>query len=185
MYRILLLLLITICSLLSCDEGIKVNSSELISEKTVEHLDSVFKELDVYKPASCLQGLLLDIVDSNSKYFDSTRSFYSLSFVKKDNMNFIVIEVSKFESVKVVDYTAVMTVKAATFLCRGEISLSELFIPIEKIRNVYLKINRDSTDLNLGIEPKLRGLFSECGAANVMLEIYVPVSISKYEMNVH
>jgi hypothetical protein len=151
----------------------------------IQFSDTIYfnKNLPVYKANACLTNLLMAIVKANKHYYSPNKFFYSLTFNKGKSVKYVNISAEQWDAAKSLDYSGVIKINYATFLCRGDFATDSLFY---KDKPGFLRIKlrqiNDSTDTPINIEPSLRGAYQECSGQRISLEIYTQGEIPGYKM---
>jgi hypothetical protein len=185
MHKILPLFILLLIGLSDTSRGLKNDSSHPILTHSVQVGDTIYfdKNLPVYKTNACLTNLLVEIAKSNRQYYNQDKYFYSLTFDKGESVKYMNVSAEQWDAATSLDYSGVIKINYATFLCRGDFAADSLF---HKVKLVFSRIKlrqiNDSTDMPLNIEPSLRGAYQECSGQRISLEIYTRGEIPGFKM---
>ncbi|MBZ4192071.1 hypothetical protein [Niabella beijingensis] len=153
------------------------------TEQIIDSSKCQKQKLPVYNAINCIDNLLKEIVKANHKFYKSSQDFYSMSFKKKNNKRYIVIEVGQYKSSNALDYIGAIKINNAIFLCRGDITLDTIFRRIDhSFINVCLKKSSNPASFDFGTEPSLRGQYQECLGIDISLEVYTKAALPGYKM---
>lgn len=163
---------------------LKGSGNSILGNKS-SNTDTIYfdKSLPVYQARACLSSLLTAVVKANKKYYSPDEFFYSLSFNKGKAVKYLNITAEHWTAAKSLDYSGVIKLNNATFLCRGDFATDSLFY---KVKHDFLRVKlrqiNDRTDMPLNIEPSLRGAYQECMGERISLEVYTRGEMPGFKM---
>lgn len=183
--------ILTVCFLLvsSLITTSKVNHqlSTKINSRFESESDSLYvtKDLPILVSDPCIENLLAAIIKSNSKYYNSGKSFYGLNFNNRKTYRYLEIFNDQWHDAKDTSYVAVIKLKKAMFLCSGDIIGNPLFhrITSSNIR-VKLSITKKPSHIFTPNDPSLKGTFNSCIGLPIYIEVYAKNPIPGYKTHV-
>jgi hypothetical protein len=185
MHKVVLLFILSLAGLCNTYREAKNDSICSMPITNKQSSDTIYfdKNLPVYKASVCLTNLLVAIVKANKQYYSPNKFFYSLTFNKGKSVKYVNISAEQWHASKSLDYSGVIKINYATFLCRGDFATDSLFYK-DKLGFLRIKLRQinDSTDIPINIEPSLRGAYQECSGQRISLEIYTQGEIPGYKM---
>ena len=141
------------------------------------------KALPIFKAAPCMGNLLRQVVSANRRFYDPKKHYYSLSYQRKGNQRYLVIESGEYKRSKVFDYVGVIKFNGHVFLCRGDIAAEAIF---KREKGAFLTVHLEkgvpSDEVEFGSEPSLRGLYQECSGIEINLEVYTRAKLLGFKM---
>ncbi len=151
-------------------------------EQAIESADSLGAEkiFVEYTVDPCLLNLLTSIVESNKQLYNNKDFFYALTFKLNSGNRWMTIQTRLWDTPGKQQYSGIIKVDSAFFLCSGDIEKDSLFTAEKRsvIKTRLKEEDPNNESYPLAEEPILKGKFLDCKEKPVFIEIYTKGKIA-------